>query len=117
MSTSKAMAPPYFWVDNKWAAHHNAGMQIDFDPDKDAANIAKHGVSLAEAERLDWDTALIDVDDRFDYDELRMAGLGLIGADLFYVAFVEREDVTRIISLRPAEKWEFKSYVRYLTGR
>jgi len=92
-------------------------MQIEFDPAKDAANIAKHGISLAEAERLDWSTAFIEVDDRFAYDELRMAGLGLIGADLFYVVFVEREDVTRVISLRPAEKREFKSYVRYITGR
>jgi len=92
-------------------------MQIDFDPAKDVVNIAKHGVSLAAAEHLDWDTAFIQVDERFDYDELRLSGLGLIGADLFYVVFVERDDVTRIISLRPAEKREFNSYVRYLEGR
>ncbi len=28
-------------------------MQIDFDPDKDAANIAKHGVSLARSVDMD----------------------------------------------------------------
>jgi len=92
-------------------------MQIDFDPAKDAANLAKHGISLAEAERLDWDTAVIWPDNRFDYDEERMAGWGLIETDLFRVAFVERDGMTRIISLRPAEKWEFKRYVHYLEGR
>jgi len=92
-------------------------MQIAFDPAKDVANIAKHGVSLAAAEYLDWDTAFIQIDERFDYDELRLSGLGLIGTDLFYVVFVERDDVTRIISLRPANKKEFNSYVRYLEGR
>ena len=34
-------------------------MEIEFDPAKDAANLAKHGVSLALAERLDWNAALV----------------------------------------------------------
>jgi uncharacterized protein len=44
-------------------------MQIEFDSAKDAANKAKHGVSLALAGELDWDAALVWVDDRFEYDE------------------------------------------------
>ena len=47
-------------------------MQIDFDLKKDVANRANHGVSLAIAASLDWDSALVWVDDRFEYDELRM---------------------------------------------
>ncbi len=31
-----------------------SAMQITFDPDKDRANQAKHGVSLSLAERMDW---------------------------------------------------------------
>jgi uncharacterized DUF497 family protein len=27
-------------------------------------NLAKHGISLAEAARLDWDNALVSLDDR-----------------------------------------------------
>jgi uncharacterized protein (DUF4415 family) len=50
-------------------------MRIEFDPVKDAANRAKHGVSLALAGELDWDAALVWVDDRFDYAELRMIAL------------------------------------------
>ncbi|MDP1996657.1 MAG: hypothetical protein Q8J90_05630 [Gallionella sp.] len=34
-------------------------MQIIFDEAKDALNKGKHGVSLSEAEKLEWDDALI----------------------------------------------------------
>ena len=50
-------------------------MQIEFDPKKDADNFAKHGVSLGLACELDWNAALVWVDDRFEYDELRMIAL------------------------------------------
>ena len=63
-------------------------MQIEFDPAKDLINQAKHGVSLTLAAELDWDDALVWVDDRFGYGELR-----------------------RIISLRRADRREVKRYV------
>ena len=47
-------------------------MQIEFDPAKDVANQTKHGVSLALADELNWEAALVWVDDRFEYGELRM---------------------------------------------
>lgn len=86
-------------------------MDITFDPTKDKTNIAKHGISLAEAANIDWDTACVWMDDRFEYDEERLCALGAIGNVLYYVAFVEREDVTRIISLRRATLREVKYYV------
>jgi len=92
-------------------------MLIEFDSDKDAINRAKHGISLIQAQRFDWDNAYIEEDTRYAYDEQRMIGLGFIEVTLFYVAFVEREDVTRVFSLRPATKQEFRKYVHYLTGR
>ena len=50
-------------------------MRIEFDPAKDAANQAKHGISLALADELDWEAALVWVDDRFEYSELRVIAL------------------------------------------
>jgi len=85
-------------------------MEYEYDPAKDVINRRKHGISLAEAERLDWDTAFIWEDERFDYGEVRMAGWGYIGLRLFYVAFVDRGDVRRIISLRKAHKREYRDY-------
>lgn len=87
-------------------------MRIEFDPVKDAANRAQHGVSLALAETLDWDAALVWVDDRFDYDELRMIALAPETSILYYVAFVERGEARRIISLRRATRREVAHYVQ-----
>ena len=75
-------------------------MRLDFDPARDAANLARHGVSLAMAAALDWDSALVWVDDRFDYMELRMIALAPATHTLFFGAFVDRDDVRRVISLR-----------------
>lgn len=86
-------------------------MRVEFDPAKDELNQAKHGVSLALARRLDWDAALVWVDDRFDYDETRMIALAPAASTLYYVAFVDRDEVRRIISLRRAERREVKHYV------
>ena len=87
-------------------------MLNDFDPIKDSINLARHGVSLALADKLDWDAALVWVDDRFAYDEVRMIALAPEADILYYVAFVERGEVRRIISLRRAERREVKHYVK-----
>ena len=86
-------------------------MQIDFDPKKDLANRANHGVSLAIAASLDWDAALVWIDDRFEYDELRMIALAPETNTLYYVAFVDRAEVRRIISARRATRKEVAYYV------
>ena len=87
-------------------------MLNDFDPIKDSTNLARHGVSLALADKLDWDAALVWVDDRFAYDEVRMIALAPEADILYYVAFVDRGEVRRIISLRRAERREVKHYVK-----
>ena len=86
-------------------------MRIEFDPAKDAANRARHGVSLSLARELDWDAALAWVDHRFGYDEMRMIALAPKTNTLYYVAFVDRGDRRRIISLRRATRREVKHYV------
>jgi uncharacterized DUF497 family protein len=87
-------------------------MRFEFDPAKDRTNRAKHGVSLALAVELDWDAALVWVDDRFDYSETRMIALAPETRTLYYVSFVDRGEVRRIISLRPATRREVKYYVQ-----
>jgi uncharacterized protein len=89
-------------------------MRIEFDPAKDAANRMTHGVSLALAEDLDWDAALVWLDDRFEYDEIRMIALAPKTEILYYVAFVDRGEVRRVISLRRANRREVKHYVQSL---
>ncbi len=50
-------------------------MPIEFDPAKDLANQDKHGVSLAMAVELDWEAALVWVDERIEYGEARLIAL------------------------------------------
>ena len=64
------------------------------------------------AERLVWDEALVWVDQRFKYDEIRMITLAPEGSTLYYVAFVDRDEIRRPISLRRAERKEVKYYVQ-----
>lgn len=87
-------------------------MRIEFDPDKDTSNQSKHGVSLSLAGELDWEAALVWIDERFEYGECRMIALAPETEVLYYVAFVERGDVRRIISLRRANRREVKYYVQ-----
>ena len=85
-------------------------MKIEFDPDKDAANRRKHGLSLADAERMDLGTALIDPDRRYAYGEDRFQALGLLDGRLHMLVFTMRGDVLRAISLRKASPREVKRY-------
>lgn len=87
-------------------------MRIEFDPAKNASNLEKHGLSLALAAELDWDASLVWVDERYDYGELRMIALAPETGILYYVAFVDRGEVRRIISLRKANRREVKHYVQ-----
>jgi uncharacterized DUF497 family protein len=87
-------------------------MRIEFDPAKDALNQAKHGVSLSLAAELDWDSALVWSDDRFEYGELRLIALAPRSGILYYVAYVERGNARRIISLRRANRREVRHYVQ-----
>lgn len=86
-------------------------MKIEFDPAKDEVNLAKHGVSLSMASELDWEAALVWFDNRFEYNETRMIALAPKTEILYYVAFVDRGEARRIISLRRANRREVKHYV------
>lgn len=85
-------------------------MEISYDPAKNEANRAKHGVELAAAEGLEWDTAMTWLDTRKNYGEDRECGIGYIGLTLYFVVFVDRDPIRRIISLRKANRKEVKRY-------
>ena len=87
-------------------------MRFIFDPNKDKLNLGNHGLSLSLAEKLIWDEAYVWVDPRYPYDELRMIGLVPEGNTLYYVAFVDRALIRRVISLRKANKRELNRYAK-----
>ena len=71
----------------------------------------EHGVSLGLAAVLEWDAAPVWIVERFDYGETRMIALAPETNILYYVLFVDRDEVRRIISLRRANHREVKHYV------
>jgi len=77
-------------------------MDIVYDALKNESNTIKHGIGLAEPEVFDWDDALVWNDERIDYGEVRQCAIGYIGNRLYYLVYVLRDDVCRIISLRKA---------------
>lgn len=80
-------------------------MAVLFDPEKDAINRAKHGISLARAEDFDFDAALYIVDDSQDYGELRIIAISFLDSRLSVFVFSPRsEDSFRAIMFREATK-------------
>jgi uncharacterized DUF497 family protein len=87
-------------------------MEVSYDPTKAQANLTKHGVSLSDTESFEWDTAIVWMDGRRDYGEIRMTGIGYIGLRLHVVVFTDRDNTRRIISLRKADDREIKHYAK-----
>ncbi len=83
-------------------------MKIIFDPAKDRANVAKHGVSLARAADMDM-TAVLEGACR-NYGERRYRAFGFIDGVAHCLAFTVRADDIRAISLRRAHAKEIKRH-------
>jgi uncharacterized DUF497 family protein len=79
---------------------------VMFDLEKNASNQRKHGLSLADADRLDWDALRIQADTQRSYREERLVGHGLLDNRLHCVVFTPRDGAIRIISLRRANNRE-----------
>jgi len=61
---------------------------------------------------LDWNHAVIEIDDRDDYGELRGRATGFMGAALCVLVSTRRGEHTRIINLRKAAKKEATSCIK-----
>jgi uncharacterized protein len=81
-------------------------LEIQFDPEKDAANVAKHGISLALA--VDLSEVIVVPDDRFE--ELRFRLYGLIDGAWHCAAITLRGEMVRVISLRRAHSKEVRRH-------
>jgi uncharacterized protein len=87
-------------------------MKLTYDNGKNTSNFAKHGIALADASLIEWDTLWAKPDVRRNYAEPRMIGFAYIGLRLFCVVFVDCGDVRRIISLRKANFREVNRYAK-----
>ena len=84
-------------------------MPIAFDPDKDAINIAKHGLSFAELRPFDSEP-VVRVDERFDYGEQRYQAFGRSDGKAHCLVFTFTDMGIRAISFRRAHEKELRRY-------
>ncbi|EQD41277.1 protein containing DUF497 [mine drainage metagenome] len=88
-------------------------MSFDFewDAEKAAANLTKHGVSFPLATSVFDDPHSLDrEDDREDYGEARRFIVGLVDDMELAVAYTWRGDCIRLISARRATPHEQRKY-------
>lgn len=83
----------------------------DWDEAKRASNVRDHRVDFVAANEFDWDSALVYVDDREDYGELREVAIGYIGVRLHVLVFTRHDERIRIISMWKAKKSDVRKYV------
>jgi len=84
-------------------------MRFEWDPAKDKANRAKHGLSFEETgELFKSDVEYLEIyDEEHSEEEDRFIAIGPIRRGVIVVAYTEREDdVLRIVSARMASKKE-----------
>jgi uncharacterized DUF497 family protein len=91
-------------------------MNVSFDPAKQQANLAKHGLDLADAADLLSGPCLERVDDRYDYGEERWVSIGLLNNAVAVCVWADWGDVARIISLRKATADEEEAWFAELGG-
>lgn len=87
-------------------------MVFQWDQEKAATNLVKHGVSFDEAKTVFDDPLYIDFyDPDHSNDEYRYIMIGMsLQNRLLLVAYTERGDVIRLISAREATRTERKAY-------
>lgn len=92
-------------------------IKFEWDPDKAAINLAKHGVSFEIATRVFADPFVLSAQDRIENGEQRWRTLGAVD-ELFLLLVVAHTvwddadggEVIRIISARRADRQERRRY-------
>lgn len=87
-------------------------MGYQWDEQKNAANLAKHGVSFLQAAQIFRGRILRRRDDRRDYGEERFVALGAFDGEILRVVYTERGGDIRIISAWRAGRNDREAYQR-----
>jgi uncharacterized DUF497 family protein len=90
-------------------------MRIEFDPAKNAKNIAERGLGFERAVDFDFETAKVWQDTRMEYPESRFVAIGYLDNRLHVLVFSDTPLGIRIISFRKANKREGANHEFTLT--
>ena len=92
-----------------------APARFEWDDDKSATNLGKHGIDFADAIDIFYGRVILRQSDR--NNEERWIAIGSLENRLIAVIFTRRADVIRIISARRARKNEEREYRNAKVGR
>lgn len=87
-------------------------MRYTWDETKRYANLKKHGLDFADAEKVLASPLVLIEDRRQDYGEQRMIGIGMLDFLVVLIVHVEDNEEIRIISMRKADSDETDLYFR-----
>jgi len=84
---------------------------FEWDENKSASNLEKHGISFDEAVRVFEGVYLSHIDPRENYGEVREITTGIIAETVVtVVVHTDRDEAIRIISARKANRRERNEY-------
>ena len=93
-----------------WCTVVHSGMAVEWDPNKERTNFARHGVRFADAvSALEDENALTVGDERADEERWVLIGLDSL-ARVLIVVYTWRGERIRLISARPATPSEIQQY-------
>lgn len=82
----------------------------EWNETKNRANISKHGLSFEDANIVFSGPCVTFEDTRHDYDEKRFITLGPLAGRVVVIAHTSRDENTRVISMRKANRREQEIY-------
>ena len=86
-------------------------MTFEWDEEKAAANVAKHGIRFDYAVRVFLDPYRLEMPDEREEDkEVRFKTIGMVDNRALVVIYTVRNGNIRLISARRAERYEQRQY-------
>ena len=86
-------------------------MRYTWDENKNKANLDRHGITFEDAQRIFEGPTLEKIDDRFDYEEIRIYAIGLVnGLEITVIYADQNNEERRIISAWRSEPHERRAY-------
>ena len=90
-------------------------MRFTWDPDKNLANVRRHGIAFQDAARIFDGPTVERVDNRFEYGEVRIYAIGLVNGIEITVIYTDRApDQRQLISAWRAEPHERRYFWQHL---
>jgi uncharacterized protein len=90
-------------------------VKISYNPAKNERNVRSRRLSFDSASQLDFGSALIEIDNRVEFGEVRYVALGMLLERLHVLCFTETENGIRVISFRKANLREVGRYAKAQT--